>query len=133
MNGLKRTILLLGAIGAGCASAAAQPNFPVFVQEGRLTYEKADAQGNRVPDYSYCGYRHSEEPIPDARAVVRVAPVEGDNSARLQAAIDYVASLAPDARGLRGAVLLEEGTTRRSGSAPRASCCAASRSEAPFL
>lgn len=110
MNGLKRTILLLGVIGAGCASAAAQPNFPVFVQEGRLTYEKADAQGNRVPDYSYCGYRHSEEPIPDARAVVRVAPVEGDNSARLQAAIDYVASLAPDARGLRGAVLLEEGT-----------------------
>lgn len=109
MNGLKRTILLLGAIGWGCAAASAQPAFPVGYAEGRLTYT-ADDRGNRVPDYSWCGYRHSEEPIPDAAVVVRVAPVEGDNSARVQQALDYVAALAPDARGLRGAVLLEEGT-----------------------
>ncbi len=109
MNALKRTILLLGAIGWGCAQGAAQPAFPVGYEKGRLTYA-ADERGNRVPDYSYCGYRLSETPIPDAAPVVRVAPVEGDNSARLQQAIDYVSSLQPDARGLRGAVLLEKGT-----------------------
>ncbi len=33
----------------------------------------------------------------------------GDNTARIQRAIDYVASLTPDASGFRGAVLLDQG------------------------
>lgn len=92
-----------------CAEVAAQPTFPVSWREGRLVYE-TDAQGNRLPDYSYCGYRNSNEAIPDLPVVVRVAPVEGDNSVQLQRAIDYVASLTPTAEGWRGAVLLEKGT-----------------------
>ena len=112
MRNIKRMISLFGAIAWSCA-AMAQPAFPVAQDHGRLTYT-ADERGNRVLDYSLCGYRHSDEPIPDAAVVVRVAPVEGDNSERLQAAIDYVATLTPDARGLRGAVLLEAGTYRLS-------------------
>jgi hypothetical protein len=61
--------------------------------------------GAYIPmDYSYCGYRLSEVAIPDARVGVFV-PLDGD----IQRAIDYVSTLAPDADGMRGAVLLDKG------------------------
>ena len=61
-------------------------------------------------DYSYCGYRQSEVPIPSVKSVVYIEWKDGDNSERIQQAIDYVASLKPDKQtGLRGAVLLGEG------------------------
>ena len=69
-----------------------------------------DDRGNRIPDYSYCGYLHGEADIPDLAVRVRVSPVDGDNAPRIQRALDYVASLQPDANGLRGAVLLDPGT-----------------------
>jgi hypothetical protein len=40
---------------------------------------------------------------------VVVAPATGDATARIQAAIAYVAALPPDASGIRGAVLLQKG------------------------
>lgn len=61
-------------------------------------------------DYSTCGYRASEAVIPDVAPRCYVTPVEGDNSKRIQKAIDYVSSLKPDANGHRGTILLAEGT-----------------------
>lgn len=62
-------------------------------------------------DYSYCGYHRSEMPIPSAKAVVYVEPTAGDNAQLIQRAIDYVSLQKPDKQtGLRGAVLLAEGT-----------------------
>ena len=62
-------------------------------------------------DYSYCGYHRSEMPIPSAKAVVYVEPAAGDNAQLIQRAIDYVSLQKPDKQsGLRGAVLLAEGT-----------------------
>ena len=62
-------------------------------------------------DYSYCGYHRSEMPIPSAKVVVYVEPTAGDNSQLIQRAIDYVSLQKPDKQtGLRGAVLLAEGT-----------------------
>ncbi|MBR1688807.1 MAG: pectate lyase [Prevotella sp.] len=62
-------------------------------------------------DYSYCGYHRSEVPIPSARVAVYVLPSGGDDAPMLQQAIDYVSALKPDKlTGLRGAVLLGEGT-----------------------
>jgi hypothetical protein len=60
-------------------------------------------------DFSTAGYAANERPIPTAPVRVVVAPVKGDATARIQAAIDYVASLPPDANALRGAVLLLKG------------------------
>ena len=69
-------------------------------------------RAQEVPmDYSYCGYHRSEMPIPSANAAVYVEPVAGDNSALIQGAIDYLSQQKPDRQtGLRGAVLLAEGT-----------------------
>ena len=62
-------------------------------------------------DYSYCGYHRSEQPIPSAKVMVYVQPVAGDNAQQIQAAIDYVSRQKADKlTGLRGAVLLSEGT-----------------------
>ena len=62
-------------------------------------------------DYSYCGYHRSEKPIPSAKVALYVQPQAGDNAPQLQAAIDYVSKQKPDKQtGLRGAVLLAEGT-----------------------
>ena len=75
---------------------------------GRLVYA-ADAQGNRVPDFSSCGYAGGDGDIPPATVRVAVAPVAGDETARIQKALDYVGALPADAQGLRGAVLLLKG------------------------
>ena len=62
-------------------------------------------------DYSYCGYHRSEMPIPSAKVVAYVQPSGDDDAAQLQAAIDYVSQQKADKlTGLRGAVLLGEGT-----------------------
>ena len=67
--------------------------------------------GQTLPmDYSYCGYHHSEQPIPAAKVALYVQPTGGDDAALLQAAIDQVSRQKPDkTTGLRGAVLLGEG------------------------
>lgn len=77
-------------------------------RDGKLAYD-ADERGNRVPDFSTCGYAGGDRKIPDAPVRVVVSPVNGDATARIQLAIDYIASLAPDSNGLRGAVLLLKG------------------------
>jgi hypothetical protein len=69
-------------------------------------------RAQKVPmDYSYCGYHRSEIPIPSAKVAVCVEPVAGDNSSLIQGAIDYLSMQKADKQtGLRGAILLAEGT-----------------------
>lgn len=79
--------------------------------DGRLAYAP-DSLGNRIVDFSYAGYMAGGQPIPEAPIRVTVPARDGDATARIQAAIDYVGALSPDANGLRGAVLLGAGTHR---------------------
>src|SRR5665647_2982765 len=75
---------------------------------GRLVYV-ADSLGNRIPDFSNAGYKGGGVPIPYVANKKIIWPVMGDNSINIQAAIDSVSSLPPDAAGFRGAVLLKMG------------------------
>lgn len=62
-------------------------------------------------DYSFCGYHRSEQPIPSAKVATYVQPTGQDDAALIQQAIDWVSQQKPDKQtGLRGAVLLSEGT-----------------------
>ncbi|MDR1666483.1 MAG: glycoside hydrolase family 55 protein [Bacteroidales bacterium] len=83
--------------------------------ERTLAYRTFE-NGDRIPDYSYCGYEASDKPIPHVPAKVTVACREGDATARIQRAIDYVGSLPADADGFRGAVQLQKGVYRIDGS-----------------
>ncbi len=107
---MKRFLLPLLALLAVTVNAAPKKQSLVVSlgKDGRLVYD-ADEQGNRVPDFSTCGYAGGDLPIPDVPVRVIVAPIQGDETARIQRAIDHVAGLPADANGLRGAVLLLKG------------------------
>lgn len=93
-------------------------------EDGRLVYKPYSDRGDRILDFSYCGYKRSEVPIPNVPVVETLEPPAGeatpedkmaypkgpDSFAKIQAALDKVAALKPDANGFRGAVLLSKGT-----------------------
>jgi hypothetical protein len=80
--------------------------------DGRLRYTPYTSRGDIIPDFSHCGYAGGDRAIPDVPVRETLSPKsgEGDDSPRIQAALDRVAALPPDANGLRGAVLLQRGT-----------------------
>lgn len=106
----KKTFVLLVLVQCLAAlfySANAQ-NIGFKIENNKLTY-LPDALGNTMLDYSYCGYQMSANDIPFIPNKVFVQHKSGDMSAEIQAAINYVSGLKPDANGFRGAVLLDKG------------------------
>jgi hypothetical protein len=67
---------------------------------------------NRLPDFSYAGYQRGGVALPHVPAVETVSNEPGLDGDRIQAAVDAVSALPPDANGFRGAVLLTAGTFR---------------------
>ena len=98
--------------------------------DGRLVYKSYSDKGDRLLDWSYCGYERSEVPIPEVPVVETIQPLSGelksmenmrypvgtDSRERRQSALDRVNAMATDASGLKGAVLLKRGTYFLSGS-----------------
>jgi hypothetical protein len=80
--------------------------YPSYTQ--RMIY-KPDAQGDRISDYSIVGYRQSKASIPNVPVAATVFAGDGDDTARVQAAIDQVAAMPLGPDGFRGAVLLKSG------------------------
>lgn len=68
-----------------------------------------DALGNQIPDFSHCGYAGGDRPLPRVPVVWVLEPRPGDNTARIQSALDELAARLPDGQGWRGAVLLLRG------------------------
>lgn len=94
----------------------AQNTFPDIVKtkEGKLSHT-ADDQGNQIPDFSFAGYMASEKAIPNVDNKIFVPKQEEDATQKIQSAIDYVSNLKPGKSGFRGAVLLDIGTFKISG------------------
>lgn len=107
-------LIFMGVSGLKAEAADKPPRYVEPDVSGKLVYA-SDVRGNRVPDFSYCGYRGGGVAIPDAPVHAVVAPAQGDNGPTIQAAIDQVARRKPDARGIRGAVLLLAGRHEVSG------------------
>ena len=110
---------IIGALIAACpvfASNVGEKPSPSVEpgSEGNLLYG-TDQYGNRIPDFSHCGYMGGNKSIPNAPIRITVTPVPGDNTLRIQTALDYVASLSADEQGIRGAVLLKKGQYEVSG------------------
>jgi len=82
--------------------------------DGLLHYQPYSAQGDVLPDFSHCGYGGGGVPLPVAIVREELQPESGggDDSARIQAALDRVARLPVGADGMRGAVLLRRGQYR---------------------
>ena len=91
-------------------------NFVLILQiagAGQAAAEK----GDRIPDFSYCGYRGGGISIPEVDVAATLAPrEEGDDTERIQNAMDRVANMERNSDGFGGAVLLKSGTYRVAGS-----------------
>ena len=78
-------------------------------EAGRLVYT-ADEHGNQIPDFSNCGYKGEGVALPDVDVVeVLLAQESGDDTRRIQSAINHVAALPEDEDGFRGTILLKHG------------------------
>src|SRR4051812_26002016 len=104
------------AIVCSVAVAAGQSKLVSTGKDGKLQYSP-DAAGNTIPDFSNCGYMGGGVAFPDVAVKVTVRPEKDakDDTRRIQEAIDAVAKMPADARGIRGAVLLAKGTYRIGG------------------
>jgi hypothetical protein len=101
------------AIAPLWARAATPP--PLSIDpDGKLAYRIND-RGDRITDFSSCGYAGADREIPSGVTRVFVEAVAGDNGDRIQAAIKHVANLPADEQGVRGAVLLGPGVHRIAG------------------
>lgn len=77
-------------------------------KDNKLIYS-SNEKGDRIPDYSHCGYEGGNKPIPNVPVQIVVSPIQGDNTERIQNAIDYVSTLPLNEDGFRGSVLLLKG------------------------
>lgn len=112
-----RTLLLAILCAGNSTALAAEGSKLVFPGDGgKLQYASAE-NGDTIPDFSNCGYMGGGVAIPDAAVKVTLKPQarSTDDTQRVQGAIDEVAKLPADQRGLRGAVLLTKGTYRIGG------------------
>ena len=100
--------------GIGLVHAQVQPPLSLS-KEGKLVYA-ADSMGNHIPDFSHAGYAGGNVAIPKIASKIFVPVQNGDATAKIQAAIDYVAKLPLDKNGFRGAVQLGVGEYKVSGS-----------------
>lgn len=76
--------------------------------DGKLVYV-SDFRGNQILDFSNAGYMGGGVKIPNVKVKATVKPGDGDDTARIQAAIDEVSQLPVGKDGFRGAVLLKKG------------------------
>ncbi len=90
------------------AQKPVKPAASLFFDKGRLQYTP-EPDGDRIPDFSYCGYMASEKPIPAVPVKIIVPLTKGDATSRIQSALDQLAALPTDNNGIRGAVLLQKG------------------------
>ena len=117
MNRAVSATLVLSVLIAGLALGAVAAGEPALVRFGKdcLDYGVQE-NGDRIPDFSCCGYRGGGVKIPDVSEKVALeARDTGDDTERIHNAIDQLATMAPNDDGFRGAVLLKSGTYRVAG------------------
>jgi len=86
-----------------------QTEIVYYGEDSSLVYV-SDAEGNRIPDFSYAGYKGGLKAIPDVPVVKTLSPVEGDNTTRILSALSEIYYTFEEENGFHGALLLEAGT-----------------------
>ncbi|MGI4831098.1 MAG: hypothetical protein ACRYFU_23345 [Janthinobacterium lividum] len=119
---LRAGLILGGLLLGGLASQAGngtgnQPDWINFA--GHMLQYRQDVQGNRLPDFSTAGYAEADAPIPMVPVVAHVQAAgdssSGDDTPRIQAALDALGAALPNVNGFRGALLLGPGSYHLAG------------------
>ena len=101
---MPRKHLIIPLAAASILAGQQASRWVYFGPGGKLQY-RADERGNRIMDFSHAGYRGGGVRLPSPPAIKTLKPVEGDNTAHIQAALDA-----------GGVVLLAAGTYELAGS-----------------
>lgn len=109
------SLFLFGVFSVSHSFSASYKKPGIYYTDSTRWVYTYDDQGNRILDFSYCGYKASEIKIPIVPAKVTVTADNGDATGKIQKAIDYISSLKPDSSGFKGAVLLGKGTFKLNG------------------
>lgn len=80
-----------------------------FLSKNNKMIYVSDYKGNKIIDFSSAGYMGGGVKLPDIPAKAIVEPGEGDDTSRIQVAIDRIAQMPMDQNGFRGALLLKRG------------------------
>ncbi|RZL34738.1 MAG: hypothetical protein EOO96_08810, partial [Pedobacter sp.] len=83
--------------------------------DGKLVY-LPDEQGNIIPDFSRVGYRQNLVQIPNVPVMLTLSATGDNDEQKIQNAIDELAKIPFDSRGIRGAILLKKGEYKIPGS-----------------
>jgi len=113
-----KRLLPAAFVAFAVSTLTAQPHYSRYVRPspiGKLIYS-TDEQGNRIPDYSYAGYGGGGVSLPNVPVKVVLEPAPGDDTDRIQAALNKVSIMPLDKNNLRGAVLLRAGLYEVKGS-----------------
>lgn len=110
----KLTLIIFGLIGFHLTNGQLASEL-VYIDQEKLTYVPFAMKGqsnvvNTIPDFSFAGYMGGGVSLPTGIPVeATVNPEAGDDSPRIQAAIDLVAALELTEDGFRGVVLIKAG------------------------
>ena len=78
--------------------------------DGRIDLLPWNEQGDRLPDFSFCGYRNGGVKLPDVPTLVTLEPSGAeDESVRIQTALDDLGKSLAKTPDARGALLLKKG------------------------
>ncbi len=114
MNAHQIIFLFFGLL-AVYTSSGQDASEMIHLDQGKLIYAPFSMTGqsnavHTIPDFSYAGYKGGGIALPtDISIKATVTPEAGDDAQRIQAAIDLVETLDPDANGFRGVVLITAG------------------------
>jgi hypothetical protein len=82
-------LVAVGLLGvAACALHAQAISEWAFGEADHRLHYRYDARGNSIMDFSSAGYRAGGVKLPSAIVAQRLIPASGDNTARIQAALD---------------------------------------------
>ena len=85
------------------------PSTWVYYDSNHKLQYTPDSLGNTILDFSWAGYQGGGVALPTVPVKVNLSPSGADDTANIQAAINQVAALPADFRGIRGAVQLAAG------------------------
>ncbi|MEJ5961881.1 peptidoglycan-binding protein [Pedobacter immunditicola] len=84
-------------------------NRMVKFENNKLVYNQ-DKEFNRIPDFSFAGYKNSNVDVPAIKNVIRtISPIPGDNTDHINKAIQASKNVPKDDHGQRGVLLLKKG------------------------
>jgi hypothetical protein len=87
-------------------SARNGPTLQFDQSTNRIAYQPA-ANGDVLPDFSSAGYHRANTPLPASSSIptrITLSPPNADASAAIQEALDAIAAMPSDGRGIKGAL-----------------------------